>query len=219
MITEITLPANVTPISHGMTLTADVELSPNFALGHLLGATAVAALSDPLNEVTQGLATKIGDLVINPWQLATNLQHLAVGVMEPMLDAFGKDLCMNCAYLNPAHLPKVWDGTNSHFRGAATDIHVAGYAANMYPVLGEVQRALGTVTSELGLMFNNHSWVHVGVNAPHGSKRSKPKLWSWDLQTGQLASALFPLRGGLSRGVKYPLNHLTDKLGSVVNPE
>lgn len=217
MITEISLPASVTPISYGMTLTSDVELSKNFSLGALLGATAVASLVDPLSPITQNLAGRIPDLVTDPWHISTNLQHLAVGVLEPMLDAFGNDLVMNCAYLNASHQSKVWDGTNSHYRGGATDVHVAGYAGNMYPLIGEIQKALGSVVSEMGLMFNNHSWVHIGTNTPHGKKRSKPKIWSWDLQSGQLASSIFPLRGGLDRGVKYPLNHLTDKDGTVIN--
>lgn len=217
-ITSITLPAGVVPISSDTVLHHDVELSKNFTLGHLLGSTICAALVDPLNPVTQGLVTKIPDLVTNPWNVATNLQHLAVGVLEPALDAFGSDLKINCTYLNAANVNKIWDGSNSHFSGSATDFYVSGYANNMYPLIGEVQKALGTVVSELGLMFNNHSWLHVGVNAPFGKARNNPKVWSWDLQTGQLAASVFPLRGGLDRGVRYPLNHLTDKSGTVFNP-
>lgn len=218
MIGTIVLPAGVTAITARTEIHPEIEVSKNFTLHDLLcKVTNAVTLIDPINPITQTLATKVNGLITEPWKVVSNIQHLANGVLEPMLDAFGKDLVINCAYLNPTATNQLWDGTNSHFAGTAADMFVAGFAGNMYPVISEAVKAIGqSKVSELGLLFNNHSWMHVGVNTPFGANRAQPKVWTWDLQSGQQASSIFPLRGGIGRGVTNPPNHLTDGIGNAI---
>lgn len=136
------------------------------------------------------------------WKIANNLQHLAQGAVEPLVDAFGKDLLISSAFINSglnSNYPKSIHGT-----GEALDIVIPEFGGNMFLLAGELMSILkNRNVVEIGLCFNQSSWVHIGIAggySVYGGNIKKPRFFTRDFATGEMWSGFYPARGLTKEG-------------------
>lgn len=138
-------------------------------------------------------------LIDSKWKILANLQYLAYGVVEPLLAYPGLQVQWNMAYIDPArYFPSAQFSGSKHFSGEALDFTVPAYADNLYHVLGDVLYVLKGQFVELGLIFSQTSWFHVGIAGPYsysGGDWENPRIFTRDYTTGESFTGFYPARG------------------------
>jgi hypothetical protein len=133
------------------------------------------------------------------WKIAQNLQYLAAGVIEPLLERYLSQVVIMSAYINPQAVSQSeGDYKSKHFSGEAVDIMFESYAGNMFGIAGDVYNLLKENISEFGLIFSGRSWLHISINGPNSIlpiTSTKPRVYTRDTLTNQYFSGLFPSRG------------------------
>lgn len=211
MTSLITLDKDITPVDKFVPLKYGMQLSRNISIDALTSGP-VNPLTYPINiartehliedyffsdDHISSVPNLLKPLYTDRWKIASNLQYLAQGAIEPMLKEYSKDLVIYSGFIHA--------GKNStfpmspHGTGEGVDIYVEGWDLNMFHLVGEVMKMVkGSNVYEIGLCFNQRSWIHVGViGATHlfGKSVNTPRFFTRDFVTGQAWSGFFPARG------------------------
>lgn len=143
-------------------------------------------------------------LVDAKWKVAANLQYLAYGVVEPLINYFGWGSVQPlCAYLDPQRsAPDATFDQSKHFSGEALDFTINDNSGNIYHYLGDILYALKNLNGlpfvEFGLCFSSISWVHIGIAGPYsysGGDYVNPRIFTRDFISGESFTGFMPCRG------------------------
>lgn len=138
-------------------------------------------------------------LVSDKWKIASNLQHLAQGVLEPLVEKYGINIHIICCYLDPeTTAPKATFNDSKHFSGEAVDLYIPEFEHNMFIKAGEVMNTIAGNFVEFGLIFGQRSWLHIGIRGPHsptGGDYDKPRIFTKDFVDEKMYTGLYPSRG------------------------
>ncbi len=181
-----------------------MQLSKNFNLSHLTSGAYSPITASWLPKYT---ATLIPDssLALNLtgganmplWQIVSNLQAGAEGMLEGLLGNFGRDLIIKAAFMN--NIPvNALPNEISHLIGRGFDIQIAGFENNMYNVTKEVQK-FTKMADSINLVNGTTSWLHVDINPLKlgipSSALPDPTVLTSDLLTGITTEGLAAVRG------------------------
>lgn len=147
-------------------------------------------------------------LVADKWKITANLQYLAYGIIEPLINYFGVAFIQPiCIYLDPQRtMPNAVNDTSKHFSGEAIDFYVKDHQNDMYNIMGDVLHALcnenknavGIPFTEIGLIYTNQSYIHIGIAGPHsplGGDYNNPRIFTKDFVEGTSYTGFMPCRG------------------------
>lgn len=174
---------NITPqtiINQGM------HLSKNFILAHTSNGAYHYVLGKIVPTFTAFL--KPGSSSTPLWQVASNLQMGAQGILEELMSGFGSDLIIKSGFRNSisniqdvitnieetaksiTNLNTVRDiiklnneSTNLANNGQSFDIQIRGYENNMYKVAKDIQ-TLSKRASDIQLLYGNSSSMRINFN-------------------------------------------------------
>lgn len=211
MTNLIELDKDITPVDQHLPLKYGMQLSRNISIDALTSGP-VNPLTYPINIsrtehliedyfFSQEHISPVHDLLKplynNRWQLASNLQHLAQGAIEPMINEFKKDLVVYAGFIHAGKNNSF--PLSPHGTGEGVDIFIEGWDLNMFHLVGEVMKMLkNSNVYEIGLCFNQRSWLHIGVigaNHVFGRDINSPRYFTRDFVTGQAWSGFYPARG------------------------
>lgn len=151
--------------------------------------------ADPLPEAP---SFNLGDKVVPNWKVVRNLQVLSERAIEPLITEYGSDLHILTGYVNPGRVSHYDDRHNKHYTGEAIDVFLPTYAGNMYSLGSSFLGQLNGNITEIGLIFSQTSWLHIGVNGPHGPSigdASNPLIYTYDMARREYFSGFYPARG------------------------
>lgn len=181
-----------------------IQLSKNFNLSHLTSGAYSPITASWLPKYTSTLIPDssfplnlTGGANIPLWQIVSNLQAGAQGMLEGLLGNFGRDLIIKSAFMNNIPFGSLPNEV-SHLIGRGFDIQIAGFENNMYNVTKEVQK-FTRMADSINLVNGATSWLHVDVNplklgiAP--SSLPDPEVITSDLITGITSQGLSAIRG------------------------
>lgn len=119
-----------------------------------------------INELCKSAtATKLGINNTPPAAVVMNLRYLAEIILDPLREAYGKPIYVNCGYRCP-ELNKAVGGsrTSQHLTGLAADIHVKGESnAVLYELVKRYRLPFDQLILEKGTI-RNPQWVHLSVS-------------------------------------------------------
>lgn len=119
-----------------------------------------------ISELTRSAtATRLGIKNDPPAAVVMNLRYLVEAVLDPLREAYGKPIYVNCGYRCP-ELNKAVGGsrTSQHLTGLAADIHVKGESnAVLYELVKKYRLPYDQLILEMGTV-RNPRWVHLSVS-------------------------------------------------------
>lgn len=110
-------------------------------------------------------ATRLGIKNTPTQAIVMNLKFLVAMLLDPLREAYGKPIYVNCGYRCPK-LNKAVGGsrTSQHLTGMAADIHVKGESnAVLYEVVKKYRLPFDQLILEKGTI-RNPQWVHLSVS-------------------------------------------------------
>lgn len=183
-----------------------LQLSKNFLLEHVSSGAYHPVMAEWMPRYSAALIPDstlpmnlTGGLNMPLWQIASNLQSGAQGMLEDMLSGFGGDLIIQSGFMN--NIPfNALPNEIQHLTGMSFDIQIRGFENNMYNVAKEIQK-FTKMADEINLVFGSQSWMHVGINPLKLNKSLSnlpdPKIITSDLITGLTEKGLSSIRGFL----------------------
>lgn len=207
-MTTITLSSSATKITSSTDLKRGFMLTNNVSLdaltvGVVNGSTypyktvKTSSFPDVLTtDSTSGRTIPIKE----KWKIATNLQYLATGVLEPLISKYSDDVTIFSGFVNPQNVSLGnGDIESKHFTGEAVDIYLNSKEGNMFVVANDIKSMLGSSVTEFGLIFSSRSWIHLAINGPYQangySTSTSQRIYTQDLDSGQYFKGIFPSRG------------------------
>lgn len=119
-----------------------------------------------INELCKSAtATKLGINNTPPAHIVMNLKFLVELLLDPLREAYGKPIYVNCGYRCP-ELNAVIGGSRSsqHLSGLAVDIHVKGESnAVLYELVKNHNLPFDQLILERGTI-KNPQWVHLSIS-------------------------------------------------------
>jgi len=119
-----------------------------------------------INELTKSAtATRLKIDNTPPAAVVMNLKFLVAMVLDPLREAYGKPIYVNCGY-RCVELNRAVGGfrTSQHLTGLAADIHVKGESnAVLYEIVKRYHLPFDQLILEKGTI-RNPQWVHISVS-------------------------------------------------------
>ena len=205
----ITVPDNIYKVTKDTQLRLGLQITENFSLDALtrgvINPTTYpyklerTSLLYGNEDILPIFHTGRKPLLSDKWKIASNIQHLAYGVLEPLAKKYVTTMHLMTCYLDPetaAHGATY--NESKHFSGEAVDLYIQGSEHNMFIKAGEIMEAIKGNYVELGLIFGQRSWLHIGIKglySPTGGDYNKPRIFTKDFTTSRSWTGLYPARG------------------------
>lgn len=138
-------------------------------------------------------------LLPQKYKIAQNLEMLSTDIVETLISEYSTELMLFAAYLSPKVSGRNGlDPRSKHFTGEAIDISLSSYEHNVFKVAGQIRKMFAGKISEMGLIFNQRSWIHLGIRGPNavtGGDPQQPRFFTKDVSLNQSWSGFYPARG------------------------
>lgn len=181
-----------------------MQLSRNFNLSHLtsgayspITASWMPRFTSTLIPDSSLVMNLTGGANIPLYKIVQNLQAGAEGMLEGLLNGFGRDLIIKSAFSNNIPYSALANEVQ-HLIGNSFDIQIAGFEHNMYGVMKELSK-FTKVADSLNLVFGDSSWLHVNVNPEKlgvsSSMLPDPSFVTTNLATGLSVPGLSAING------------------------